>query len=811
MGTLGRDFFDLLISLDCEETALFEDPGEESLLACIRSDILNLRERAEASGSKTVIPEDDRSIQIHGCHSPMREMEVLQDILLDMFDRDSGLLPRDILVMAPDIETYAPFVQAVLDTPNDPKARIPYSIADRGTRKGDRATDTFLAILELCGERLTSTQVLAILESPPVLRRFGLTDGDLETIVRWVNEVRIRWGIDESDRLRWVSTPFRENTWEAGIERLLLGYAMPARDGELFHGILPYDHMEGSEASILGGFLAFLDALFPFLASLETERTLGHWFETLSAALASFFLPDEDAQPEFQRLRKIIANLRVTEEVSGFRGAVGIPLVRWLLAKELEHQGIGRGFMTGGVTFCSMLPMRSIPFRVICLMGMNENSFPRQSKPAEFDLLAKNPRPGDRSVRSEDRYLFLEALVSTREKLIITYTGQSSRDNGIIPPSVLVSELMDTINVNFTLPGGDRPDWFLTRHRLQPFNPAYFRGDSRLFSYSEDNLRASRGMAAEKLEATPFITAGLAPPDDALRSLSLENLCRFFANPTKFFLRNRLGIFLGEEGALLDDAEPFAVGGLEKYAMEQDLMESVMAGGRPESIFPKVKASGLLPHGTPGEAAFKGSSRRVEAFAREVRRFLRTDRLEPLEVDLELAGFQLTGRIHPIHEDRLVRYRHAGLKARDHLDLWISHLVLNVLAGSHAPRESTLVGLEKGRVRAVHYGPVPDAEEILVQLLELYWQGLTEPLRFFPETSLEYARMTLGQGKSADEALERVANTWEGTEFRRGESMEPPLELCFKDMDPLDQEFQRLSELVFRPMLAARTEISAHG
>jgi exodeoxyribonuclease V gamma subunit len=318
-------------------------------------------------------------------------------------------------------------------------------------------------------------------------------------------------------------------------------------------------------------------------------------------------------------------------------------------------------------------------------------------------------------------------------------------------------------------------------------------------------------MAAEKLEATPFITAGLAPPDDALRNLSLENLCRFFANPAKYFLRNRLGIVLGEEGALLDDAEPFEVGGLEKYAMEQDLMESVMTGGRLESLFPKVKASGLLPHGTPGEAAFKGSGRRVEAFAKEVRRYLRSDRLAPLEVHLDLAGFQLTGRIHPIHRDRLVRYRHAGLKARDHLDLWIPHLVLNVTPSPNIPRESTLIGLEKGRVRAVHYGPLPGAEETLVQLLELYWQGLTEPLRFFPETSLEYARLTLGQGKSAGEALGRVANTWEGSEFRRGESMKPHLELCFKDMDPLDQEFQRLSELVFRPMLAARTEISADG
>lgn len=807
MGPLGRDFFDLLISMDCEETSLFEDPGETSLLSRIQSDILNLRDRAEVSGSRTIVPEDDRSVQVHSCHGPMREVEVLHDVLLEMFDRDPGLAPRDILVMAPDIDAYAPIIQAVFGSPGDTGARVPFSIADRSSRKGDRATDTFFAILDLHNERLTASQVLSILGSPPVLRRFGLTEEDMESITRWVNEVRIRWGIDERHRLRWVPTPFRENTWEAGLDRLLLGYAMPDRGGGLFHGILPYEHMEGSEASVLGRFLEFLDTLFPFLASLESERTLAGWFETLSGALALFFLPDEDAQPEFQGLRKVLADLRLAGEVSGFQGLVGIAPVKWLLERDLENQGNTRGFMTGGVTFCSMLPMRSIPFRVICLMGMNEDSFPRQSKPAEFDLMARAPRPGDRSLRNEDRYLFLEALMSAREKLIVTYTGQSARDNSLIPPSVLVSEILDTINGNFTLPAGDRRDWVLTRHRLQPFNPAYFRGDSRLFSYSEDNLRASRSLAEGRTETAPFISGRLAPPDEAFRTLSLDTLCRFFRNPAAFLLEKRLGIALGKEGSLLDDVEPFTLGGLEKYAMEQGILESVMTGEGPQDLLAAARASGLLPHGTPGQTAFGMSRRNVEGFADAVRRFVPTGKGGLLDVELDLAGFQLSGRIQPIHGSLLVRYRHATLKAKDHLDLWVPHLVLNALNSPGAPTESALAGLDdKKKARVVLYGPVANAREILVQLLDLYWRGLTEPLRFFPKTSLAYARATLERRMSPEEALKKAGSEWESTEFRQGESGDAHMELCFKDMDPLDREFEMLAELIYGPMLQAGKE-----
>ncbi len=808
MGMQGRDFFELLLDMDCEESDFFEDPGEGSLLTRIQSSILTLEEGPPDSTGGRIVASGDRSIQIHSCHSPMREVEVLHDHLLDLFENDPDLKPRDILVMTPDIEAYAPFIHAVFDSP-EAATRIPCSIADRNMRKRNRTAETLLAILELQGERLTAPQVLNILESPPVMARFGLTESDFEIVSGWVREVRIRWGIDEAARRQWAPVAFRENTWAAGVDRLLLGYAMPGREANLFQGILPFDNIEGGEASILGGFLSFLDDLFQFLSSLERPRSLAGWADHLLEALARFFQADEDSELEVQGLKEVLARLKTVQDVSGFGHAVGLDLLRWTLARDLEQAELGQGFITGGVTFCSMLPMRSIPFRVLCLVGMNENAFPRQSKPPEFDLMASNPKPGDRSLRYEDRYLFLEAILSARKMLYISYTGQSSRDNSLIPPSVLVSELADHINAHFVGGGGEEKDWFLTRHRLQPFNPAYFmKNDDGLFSYSREHLAEAQCLLAEKRADPVFMAGELPEPGGAFRTVSVDDLVRFFNNPSKYLLNKRLGILLGEESDLLEDAECFELTHLENYLIRQDLMEAALRGARPDDRRSLYKAAGRLPHGTPGDFTFKELSRLAESFAARTEPYLRAERLEPLEIRLDIGGFHLTGSLRSIFRERLLRYRLAGIKAKDHLGIWIPHLVLNCLAEPGYPRERLLIGLDGGGWHAVQYGPVEESEEILARLLDLYWRGLVQPLHFFPASSFEYVQALQIKHKTPEEALEKARFIWEGNDNKRGESEDPHFDLCFRSFDPLDAGFENVSRELFAPLLRCMKELS---
>ncbi|MFP3869988.1 MAG: exodeoxyribonuclease V subunit gamma, partial [Syntrophobacteria bacterium] len=519
MGVLGRDFWDLVNEFTCEETLLFEDPGEKTLLACIQSDILNLRDAGKGAEGKKALAEDDESIQIHSCHNPMREVEVLYDQLLDLFEKDPTLSPRDILVMTPDIEAYSPYIQAVFDVPGDDPRCIPFTIADRSIRKEGEIIDTFLGIFDLYGGRFAASQILSVLESPPVRRKFDLEEADLELIFTWVKDTRIRWGIDGESRSELGLPAFEDNTWKAGLERLLLGYAMPGQDQRMFGEVLPYDHIEGSQARALGKLLEFAQKLFTHVRGPLGPRSLSEWSKILTELLEAFFLPDEDTEGEMQVMRRLLKELGDTEELSGFHEKVDSTAVKWYLGRHLEREGFGYGFMSGGVTFCAMLPMRSIPFSIICLLGMNGGAYPRQSKPLGFDLLARDPRPGDRSRRNDDRYLFLEAILSAREKLYMSYVGQSIQDTTPMPPSVLVSELTDYIEQGFHIPGGKILDHIFRQHRLQAFSPAYFTGDGKLFSYSDQNLAAARRLVEARKPPEPFIAEGLSQPGEEWKSV----------------------------------------------------------------------------------------------------------------------------------------------------------------------------------------------------------------------------------------------------------------------------------------------------
>ncbi|MFH1124424.1 MAG: exodeoxyribonuclease V subunit gamma, partial [Pseudomonadota bacterium] len=442
-GTLGRDFFDLINEFNCDEYPAFEEPGEGTLLSCLQSDILNLVERPERGKEKKRLSPNDRSLQIHSCHSPMRELEVLRDRLLDMFEGDPELMPKDILVMTPDVEVYAPYIQAVFDQPVEDERRIPYSIADRSMRDEGRMTETFLSILDLPGGRFGASEILALLESKEVRRRLGFSDPDPDLVRRWVKESGIRWGIDAESRTQLDLPPFAENTWRAGLDRLLMGYAMAGEDEKMFGPVLPYDHMEGEETAVLGVLVDFAERLFNHVSSLARPKSLEGWSGALTEILEGFFLADDKSEQEMLTLRRSLGGLARTQELALFSREIDIRVIRYHLAQVLARSGFGYGFMTGGVTFCAMLPMRSIPFKVICLVGMNDDAYPRESKPLSFDLMAKHPRPGDRSRRHDDRFLFLEALLSARERLYVSYVGQDIQDNSRLQPSVLVSELMD--------------------------------------------------------------------------------------------------------------------------------------------------------------------------------------------------------------------------------------------------------------------------------------------------------------------------------------------------------------------------------
>jgi exodeoxyribonuclease V gamma subunit len=801
MGTLGKNFISLISDLDSQIFELFKENQGHTILEKIQSDILNLNNRRFSSlSSEFHDPSSwiDSSVQIHSCHSPMREIEVLHDNILAMFEEDPGLLPKDIIVITPDIHLYAPFVQAVFGAQMDEKKRIPFAIADQSIMKESRIIEGFMSILDLNNSRMSVNRVMALLELPEIREKFNISESEIEILERWIIETNIRWGIDEEHRRRIGLPVFSENTWKAGIERLLLGYAMPGFESKMFSGILPYDHIEGSEAKTLGKFIEFLDRLFNSVVSFNQARTLSGWSQFFSDIIEQFFAPEQDSEPELHVLRTILEDMPKKEALSGFEKTIKIEVVKSYLWGLLEDEHLRRGFISGGVTFCAMLPMRSIPFKVICLVGMNSDAYPREAKKLEFDLMTKQPRIGDRNRRNDDKYLFLEALLSARNKFYISYVGQSIQDNARTQPSVLVSELIDCIKEGF----GFSEEQVVIFHRLQAFSPEYFKNKSKLFSYSYENFVASSKMFEQK-EMPPFISTTLPEPDKEFKNLSIKAICAFFNNPAKYLLEKRLGVYLHERAGILDERENFRLDHLEKYVLDQELVTKSLSGTSLKDIFPLIKASGGLPHGNVGEYIYNELSLDAEDFVRKIKDKTRAQRLEDFDVELDIEDFKMFDRVTDVYENGVIKTIYANIKPKYLLNTWIYHLIICVLLEQKRSVLSVLICKDA----AWEFKPVSSALDILKSLLDIYWKGISEPLHFFPVSSFEYVLAKTQKNRIPPEALKAAQKKWIGSDFSHGESKDPYFERCFGRYDPLDKDFEKISMEIFSPMLNHCREI----
>ncbi|MCP5424127.1 MAG: exodeoxyribonuclease V subunit gamma [Gammaproteobacteria bacterium] len=805
LGRQGRDFHHLLSEIDAAPTETFVDLPEDNLLHCLQADILDLRNRGANAAqcafdaltqdiSATPISITDRSLQVHVCHSATREVEVLHDQLLALFEADPSLKASDVVVMTPDIEVYAPAVRAVFDTA---KPYIHYSLADRDPRAENAIMDAFLGLLELPDGRFDVNQVLALLEVPAVLSRFDLGETDLPLIKRWLRETTIRWGVDAKSRAALDLPDTSEHTWQAGLERLLLGFALPTGETRLYEHILPYDAMEGESARIMGRLQRFTRQLFALSDRLAGEHTLDVWQTLLLAVLDDFIAASDAFENEREALRAVLGNLADTGSAAAFTVPVSSDVIRAWLRHNLNTGGNLRGFLWGGVTFCTMVPMRSIPFRIVCLIGLNDGAYPRSQHPADFDLMAQKPRRGDRSRRLDDRYLFLEALLSARDVLYLSHVGRSIRDNSAIPPSVLVSEILDYVRQGVfpeSAPTANPLSLIVTEHPLQAFSPRYFVPDEeRLFSYSPLLRTAASQAGRGEIERNPLLRGPLPEPDGAFRQLDFQNLIWFFLHPTRYLLRERLKIQLKEQDGLLESREPFALEPFADESIRQRLLDQQLAGQTPADIQRLVRAAGLLPHGAIGRFLYRRELGRLKPLLETLRENPVTPGVKP-EVNLSLGEFQLTGWLANVTARGLQNYAVRAPSARHYLELWIRHLVLNCLR----PRDVDLYSTWHGLGETLVLRPMENPFGELRKLLTLYWQGLSEPLHFFPRSALAYAE-TARKSPNGD-PLSAAQGCWDGNEHRRGEGRHPYYQLAFRYQDPIDETFVELARQVFDPL-----------
>lgn len=775
LGQQGREFQQLL--LEQAEFALelesYEAGETATVLQRLQNDILNNK-------VETVRLQNDGSITIHACHSRMREVEVLRDQLLHAVENDRQLQLRDIVVMAPDIQLYAPFIGAVF-------ADIQHSVADRSLRVSNKLLDAFSTFLRLSQSRFGRQEVIDLLQRPCIYESFDLSETDLQWITFWVTETRICWGRDAEHKRRLGLPPHAENTWMAGVQRLLMGYAM-GDDSSFIAGILPYKHLEGSSAQALGGLYDYLQLLSEAAAELAAPHTLQDWGELLRRYAAMLFAgPAVDAAESLQLqelLEELVDDLGVLH-----REPTALEVLLAWLDDALDERLTASGFLRGQLTFCSMLPMRAIPFKVIALLGLNEGEFPKIDRTPNFDLLSKHYRKGDRSRRADDRYQFLEIILSARQQLIITYVGQSLRDNRSIPPSVVVDELLEVLQDDYGLKN------LVITHPLHPFSPRYFSGQAPYFSYSPGHCNTAQALKRTQQAPSPWWHGEIAAVDE--ETIEFADLINFYRHPQKYFLRRNLALAAPvlETGA--SEFEQFTVEGLEAYALQQQWVAAELAGSPPQIAY--WQAQGIWPTGALGEIERQRMAPAMQKFTAQIAAKAVGDTLPDRLFDLRIGRYRLLGKFSNLYSNGMLFYRFSTLKGKDLLPAWLQHLIANRLQ----PQNTYLLAKDEDLL----FTPELGNTDALLGLLEIYRLGQCRPDVFFTDAALAYLRqaLTLQKGGRSSKsplqaAQETLLKTLEG-------GYDGELALVLRNRNPdtplLDDAFEEACQTLLLPMWQA--------
>jgi exodeoxyribonuclease V gamma subunit len=838
-GAGGREIVAQLFAYDVllphSEIDCFVAPGRDTLLHRLQQDVLD-----RAAPQVSAFASGDVSLQLHACHSKLREVEVLHDQLRGLLDDalpdgrrfDPPLQPSEIAVLAPDIAEYLPLARAVFGgiAPDDPRW-IPFSLADRPQVQSHPLVPLLPALIGLADTPLTAGAFRDLLATPSVSHALALDDARRAKIDDWFEAAGVRWGEDAQARERAGAGRWREYSFEFGIERLLGGYAagddamveagsegMGERTGEGMI-VAPYPELEGADAEVLDRALLLYRRLRAFAAWARESHDAAAWHEQLAALLQDLLAPVAQDEAEAQARRLLLETLDDFAAEAAEAGPLPAVLVQRTLRDALERASPHRPWLSGGVVFAGMVPLRTVPFRVICLLGLDADAYPRREPGDDINRLVdaiqgRAPRRlGDRSVREDDRFLFLQLLCAAGDVFYLSYGGRDARDGSVREPSPVVAELLDAVEA---MHGEAVRDALCVEHPLQPFSPrAFGAGDEggvepRRFSYRSE-WRAD-AVEARDLRAAPAFVADtllIVAPDALDDDLpDRDALQRFFANPAKAWLRGRLGLRLPETADAAPDREPLGHDRLLRYQVLDALLGEAMDADPDSDAVPRrLRARGLLPPGRDGEQLAADAC--VDAASlRNAGAAAIGD--APATVIVGDAGLGIDVRFDDVHDGRRVIASAGRLDGKRILRAGIDHLLLASALGETA--STRLLGLEavkeKGKntgrkkvVECVWSGVSQDqAQARLRVLLDLWRDGQTAPLPFAPKAAHAYAESFVANG-DAFAAWRKAFEAFAPYEFP-GESKDPWLRLAFRPdglLDAIDGRFgARFREIAVR-------------
>lgn len=749
-GKQGRDFLAQLMEFEPNTIDVFLEPEENSNLNKLKKQIFSSVNNATIDDLT-----DDHSLQIHACHSPMREVEVLHNQLLNLFEKDKTLLPKDIIVMSPDINKYAPYIDAVFSRyagSRDPRY-IPFSLSDQAFTKIDPIINSFLQLLAMKESQFNAEDLFDLLEVGAIQARFSFSTEDIHTLRVWAKNAGVRSGID-IQQPHWQNY----NSWENGLNRLLLGSSLKEADG-IWENTLAFSDSYGLNAELVGRLASFISALLEWLKLIQSPQSLEQWHLAVKMLITDLYQENAENAASILLLNTVNDEILALISATDFAEDLHIEILALLFNQQLNQHTQQLNFLVGRVNFATLLPMRAIPFKVVCLLGMNEADFPRQQQNNSFDLMQYAPQKGDRAKRDDDRYLFLEALLSAQNVFYISYIGQSQKDGKEMLPSILVSQLLDTISdyltPEFKSMGAEVEQTLVRKQPLTVFSKKNFT-HPRDYAYNAEWIINSNNSVQDFL-SEPLST-------EMVTDIEIENLIRFVQNPIKFFFVNVLGISFNTYDDTIDESEIFTMSGLDNYAILNELLS--VKPEQQEQFFEQEQLKGNLPASNFATTTKQDLIGKISDMRATLADYLaRESTILTLNhsIAIDEKVLQLNGNMPNLYGNEMVLWRVGGLRDKDKIEIWIYHLLLC----AYFPQKTVKFYYREGEQTGQLSFEKLSSEEALAQLtvyVKDYLAGLSQAQLVIYQGIEEYLKKG---GENSEQALSLLAEDREGSYINR--------------------------------------------
>jgi exodeoxyribonuclease V gamma subunit len=697
--------------------------------------------------------EDISRIEIHSCHSPLREIEVLHQFLLRQLEKDPELHPDDILIVMPDIDRYKPVVHAVFGTQQEGVPSIPYHVDFR--RSGSETmVRPFLQILELADSRFQFSDVMDLFLEPLVHSSFDISETGARRLKRWMEENNVIWGLNGAHRSSEGQPDVSYQTWQSALTRGWSGIVHGEQTDPFANGTtLRFSDIQGQDMEeIWAGFSNLMSHFQSLNGRVKANRSPDSWCQLMEDEIDYFFSDNSQNRDQESYIQSVLDTIRDESSAAGFNREISFSMFRSHLRSLLDQQSASPAHFTRGVTFSSMVPVRSIPAKIVALIGLNESEFPRKVKNIDFDLMARNPKPYERNPKNQDRSLFLETILAGKSFHYCSYIGRSQTDNEVIPPSPIVSEWMTTLS---TISGKEVKE-ILIEEPLHGFSADNFRLNR---SYSKTGYQTANKLYHAKGRHPGLSADTDLPQKEGSNILLFNDLIRFISNPLKSYLKTYFNPFLNDPEELKYE---FDLNPLEEHNLFERIFGWRLKDHTEKDISVLLSGSGILPGGWQGETVVQNLIQSVDIAIQSARERGFNPSVSNMDFTLDLDDKRVSGELLSYSTEQFLEITPSSESGDKFLRSWMKHLAGQCTDLFPVKESLFLCNLKKGKPKLYIFNPVEKPEAELNRYLSIFNRGMSQPLYLFPNALYEYQNEFQ---KNSDKAFSKARSTFEGSDY----------------------------------------------